>query len=212
MANTEYIDLLDDVLPVLTADPSDPVTEAAARRVVTEFCAATWVWQHLPAPINVVANQAAYALTAPADADIAAVLAAEHDAIPLDPKTPAWLNESLPRWRTVAGTPRYFTQTETGQLVLAPVPGAGLPSGLTTVLALQPKKTATGAPDWLMTKYRYSLVDGVLARLMLMSDKPWTDLANGQDRRASYESAVANARADAVSALGGGVLRVTPQH
>lgn len=212
MANTDYIDLLDDVLPSLAADPSDPVTEAAARRVVTEFCAATWVWQHLPAPVNVVANQASYPITAPADADIASVLTVEHDGAPIEARSVEWLNANAPRWRTSAATPRHFTQIEQDQLILAPLPSAGLAQGLTMTLALQPKRTATGAPAWLMTKYRYSLVDGVLARLMLMANKPWSDPANGQDRRNSYEAAVANARADAVAALGGGVLRVTPQH
>jgi len=56
------------------------------------------------------------------------------------------------------------------------------------------------------------LAEGALAKLMMMPNKPWTDIQNGADRRTKFEAGVANARSSAVSALGSAPQRVTAQH
>ena len=56
------------------------------------------------------------------------------------------------------------------------------------------------------------LAEGALAKLMMMPNKPWTDIQNGADRRTKFEVGIANARASAVSALGSAPQRVTAQH
>lgn len=212
MANTKYSDLLDDVLPNLAADPSDPVTEYAIKRAVIDFCAGSWVWKHLPDPIDVTASEATYDLEPLPATDIAAVMAAEHNNVPLDPKGLDWLNREIPGWRTTLKTPKYFTQVDTEQIILAPVPEATIVSGLSLTLALQPSQNSTGFPKWIANQFLYALADGAIARLMLMPNKPWTDVVNGQDRRTKFENAMANARAHAVSALGRAATRTASQH
>jgi len=212
VANTKYSDLLDDVLPSLAADPSDPVTEYAIKRACIEFCSGSWIWKHLPDPIDVVAGENAYDLESPAGSDISAVMAAEHNVVPLDPKNVEWLNREIPGWRTTRRTPKYFTQVDTEQVILAGVPDANIASGLTLTLALQPSQSSTGLPKWIATQYLYDLADGAISRLMLMPNKPWTDLQNGADRRAKFDAAIANARANAVSALGRAPTRTASQH
>lgn len=212
MANIKYSDLLDDVLPHLAADPSDPVTEYAIKRACIDFCSGSWLWKHIPDPVDVVAGENTYDLEPLPGTDIATVIAAEHNNVPLDPKAIEWLNKEIPGWRTTRNTPKYFTQVDTEQIILAAVPEASIASGLTLTLALQPAQNSTGMPKWIVNQYLYVLADGAMARLMLMPNKPWTDLATGQDRRSKFEAAIANARASAVSALGRAAQRTASQH
>lgn len=212
MANIKYSDLLDDVLPNLSADPSDPVTEYAIKRAVIDFCAGSWVWKHLPDNLDVTAGEATYDLEPLPATDIAAVMAAEHNTVPLDPKGLDWLNREIPGWRTTRHTPKYFTQVDTEQIILAAVPEATIAGGLSLTLALQPAQNSTGFPKWIANQYLYALADGAIARLMLMPNKPWTDVVNGQDRRTKFDNAIANARANAVSALGRAATRTASQH
>jgi len=212
LANIKYSELLDEVLPYLAADPSDPVTENAIKRTVIEFCAGSWIWRHLPDPLDVVAGESAYDLEPPPGADVASVIAAELDGVPLAAKDVAWLNKEIPRWRTVAARPKYFTQVDTEQVILAALPDANITAGMTLTLALQPSQSATSFPKWIFNQYLYVLAEGALAKLMMMPNKPWTDIQNGADRRTKFEAGIANARASAVSALGSAPQRVTAQH
>lgn len=212
MANTKYSDLIDDVLPSLAADPSDPVTEHAIKRACIEFCNGSWIWKHLPDPIDVAAGEAYYDLEAPAGADISAVMDAAHDNVPLGAKSVAWLDAQLPGWRTSRAVPKYYTQIDTEQVILASMPDSNIASGLTLTLALQPSQSATGLPKWIFNQFLYTLADGAIARLMLMPGKPWTDLVNGADRRKNFEAGIANARSSALAALGRAAQRGTSQH
>lgn len=212
MANIKYSDLLDDVLPSLAADPSDPVTEHAIKRAVIEFCAGSWIWKHLPDPIDVTAGGAAYDLEPLSGSDVAMVMSVALDGYPLGPKSTDWLDANTNGWRTTTSTPKHFTQVDTEQLILAPVPAATQAGGLTVTLALQPSQNSTGFPKWIANQHLYALADGAISRLMLMPGKPWTDLANGQDHRQRFDAAMANARAIAVGGLGRAPTRTAPQH
>lgn len=212
MANSKYSDLIDDVLPSLAADPSDPVTEHAIKRACIEFCNGSWIWKHLPDAIDVVAGEAFYDLEAPQGTDISAVMDVAHNNVPLTAKSVAWLDAQLPGWRTTRAAPKYYTQVDTEQVIVAAVPDAGISGGLTMTLALQPSQSATGLPKWIFNQYLYVLADGAMSKLMLMPGKPWTDLANGQDRRTRFEQGIANARTSALAALGRAAQRSTSQH
>lgn len=212
MANIKYSDLLTEVLPNLAADPSDPVTEHAIRRAVTEFCAESWIWKDLSDPIDVEAGESFYDLEPPNGTDIVAVMDVAYNGVPLEHKELSWLDVNLPGWRTTTGTPMYVTQVDMDQVILAPVPPDTLTDGITLTVALQPSQNSTGVPKWIINQHLYAIADGAIARLMLMPNKPWTDLANGSDRRAQFQAAIANARANAASALGRAATRTASQH
>lgn len=210
MVNIKYSELLGEVLPYLNADPSDPVAENVIKRTVIEFCARSWVWQHLTDQIDVVAGENTYDLEQPTGTDVVAVISAALDAKPLLPKDILWLNKEMPCWQTTGTQPQYFTQVDTEQIILAGMPNSGY--SLTLTLALQPSRSATSFPKWILNQYLYVLADGALSKLMMMPNKPWTDINNGADRRAKFESGIFNARASSVSALGRAPQRVTSQH
>lgn len=212
MANTQYSDLISEVLPQLAADPSDPVTEQAIKRAVIEFCRESWVWRYIPDTQDVVAGLLEYDLEPPQGADVVAVLDVQVNNVPVTSRTIEMLNQEFPGWRTTSKTTKHFTQVDTSQILLAPLPEVGITAGLSMTLALQPKLTATSFPSWIANQYMERLADGAVGRLMLMSNKPWSDPANGADHRRRFEAAIANARNDAASALGRAPVRVTGQH
>lgn len=212
MANIKYSELLDEVLPLLAADPSDPVTENAIKRSVIEFCAGSWIWQYLPDPIDVAAGENVYDLEPPPGADITTIMDVSYNRVPLTDKSLTWLDQELPGWRSTRATPKYFTQVDTEQVILAPLPDTNLSGGLVMTLALQPSQSATSFPKWIFNQYIYTLADGAVSKLMLMPGKGWTDLQNGLDRRNRFEAAIANARNNSASALGRAATRVKSQH
>lgn len=212
MANTPYADLIDNVLPYLAADPSDPVTEGAIRRAAIEFCARSRIWVNFPALIPVVAYTPSYILAAPAGASVSAVLSAALDGEPLDPAAIAWLNSNVPTWRTTPSEPLYFTQIDTETVILAPVPVANSATGLVLTVALQPTEASSDIPAWIVNQYGRHIADGAISILMLMAGKPWTDLANGANRRAIFEDQIGKARNDADTGLVSAQIRSTPQH
>ena len=212
MANVKYSELVDEVLPNLAADPSDPVTEHAIKRAVIQFCEGSWIWKHLPDPIDVTAGEATYSLEPPVGADVSAVIGIEYNGYQIDPKSLDWLNANEPGWRTKTGTPKYFTQVNTDEVILVPTPESSLVGGLVVTLAVAPSQSANSFPKWIFNQYIYALADGALAKLMTMPNKPWSDVPAGLDRRTAFDAAVAAAREVAVTALGRAPLRVKAQH
>lgn len=212
MSTIKYSDLLPDVLPFLKADPSDPVTERAVKRAVIEFCAGSWIWQNLMDPIDLVAGESAYDLETPTGGDISVVMHVECNGLPLVNKSVEWLNKEQPFWRLDQETPKWFTQVTPDQVILAKVPDVTVAGGLYVTIAAEPARTSTSFPKWICNQYIYALVDGTLSTLMLMPDKPWTDLKNGAARLDSFNAAINNARASGIAALSRAPLRTTSQH
>ena len=210
--NIKYADLLDEVLPSLLADPSDPVTENAIKRSVIELCQSAWIWKHLIEPTDVAAGEVVHDLEVPAGAVVAQVLSVALDGERLKPQSIDWLDHTTPDWHSAQGMPVWFTQTNTQQIVLVPAPASDMPAALTATLALMPSKTATTFPQWIADRYLYVLADGALSKLMLMPGRPWSDMAGGADRRMRFEAGIANARAAAVADLGRAPMRVRTQH
>jgi hypothetical protein len=209
---SKYSDLIDDVLPSLAADPSIPVTEYAIKRACIEFCAGSWIWQFMPDPIDVVAGEAYYDLEPETGADVTAVMDVSHNQVPLDAKSVEWLDKNLPGWRTNQAVPKYYTQVDTDQILLAAVPDSNITGGLTMTLALQPSQSAVGIPKWIFTQFMYVLAEGAMARLMMMPNKPWTDMQTGAFHASHFQGSIANAKASTLAALGRAAHRTTSQH
>ena len=174
MATIKYSDLLDEVLPYLAADPSNPVTEHAIKRAVIDFCCQSWVWRYLPDPQDVVAGEAYYDLEPDTGTEVSAVMHVACNGVPLDNKPLDWLDRELPGWRTTLATPKYFTQVDTEQIILASLPDSNITGGLTMTLALEPAQSATSFPGWIWSRHVEDITAGALYRLMMMPGKPWT--------------------------------------
>lgn len=214
MSTIKYSDLLDEVLPFLAADPSDPVTEAAIRRSVIEFFSRSWLWKYLPDPVDLVAGEPVYDLEPPQGGSVVAVMNVIVNGQPIDNKTIEWLDRNVPLWRTERRASSYFTQVQSDQVILAPVPDTNVTGGITMTLAIAPSATSKSFPAWVVNNVNYleTIVDGALYRLMLMPNKPWTDLKNGADRRLQFNTGVASASELAATALSRAPTRVSSNH
>lgn len=212
MATTKYSDLLNDVLPHLAADPSDPVTEYHIRRAVIEFCADSWIWKYIPDPADIVAGESYYDIEIPTGTVLSSVLSVTYTGVPLDNKSTDWLDAEVPGWQTTQASVKYFTQIDLEQVILAPVPEYNVTEGLLMTLALQPSQSSVGFPSWIYNQYAYSLADGAVGYLMLMPNKPWTDFKMGATKMASFLTAKASARQAAVNALARAPVRTKGQH
>ena len=212
MAFSKYSDMLQDVLPTLKADPSQPMTLYAIKRSVIEFCAGSWIWKVVGDPIDVTAYNGAYDLEPPNGCDISAVTAVTYCGMPLEARTVEWLNQHVPDWTTYPRRPRFYTQVDTEQVILAPTPDENHTGALVVTMALQPSHLSTTFPRWIYNQYIYDLAIGAMARLMMMTNKPWGDAKEGLDLRAQFDAAIANARASSMAALGSAPVRATSQH
>ena len=209
MASTKYSDITSEILPLLSAFPPDPTVENATKRAVIEFCARSWIWKHLPDPINIDAGENGYTIDFPPGSELAAVLNAAFDGSKLTPKSTEWLDQESPSWRTDSAQPKYYTQIDTEQILLAPVPDSTVSGGLVLTLALKPSTTSVSFPKWIASKYLYDIANGAAANLMLMSGKGWTDPQNGSYRKSLFDAAVSGANASSAKALGRGAIRTT---
>lgn len=208
----KYEDLVSEILPSLSADPSNPVAENAIKRSVIEFCHGSWIWQYMQDPIDLVAGEIEYDLEPPTGADVASVMCVEVGGSIVETRSIGWINKTMPGWRRNADTPRYFTQVDTEQILLVPVPNVSASESVVITLALQPSVKAQTFPGWIASQYMYAIADGALSKLMMMPDKPWTDINGGADKRRLFDNAIANARASAVFALGSGPVRSRTYH
>lgn len=210
--NINYTSLLEEVLPFLAADPSEPVTLAAIRYAVTTFCAGSWAWQFVGDPLDVSAGEAVCDVEIPPGSELVAVLSVSLDGKVLIPRSLDWLNSEYPNWQALQGEPRYFTQSDAGRVVLVPTPTSHRPGALSMTRVLQPAASSSSFPQWIFEKYRYALADGALSRLLCMPGRPWSDVREGSVRRDRFERAIADARAAAVGAFSRAPLRTRPHY
>lgn len=212
MANIKYSDLISEVLPILSADPSDPVTEHAIKRAVIILCNESRIWKHIPDAIDMVAGENAYDLEPPTGAEVACVTALSLEGVSLDAVSSDWLDKAMPDWHTAQSYPTCWTQTDTSQVILAKVPSANISGAIQTTLALQPTSSATGFPKWIATRHIHTIADGALGYLLMMPQKGWTDFALGSARNQAFKDGISEARLASVSGLSRARTRTTSQH
>ena len=105
-------------------------------------------------------------------------------------------------WRTHTGVPYAFVQISPESLILYPKPvSAGT---LRVFAALQPSETATGIPDDMARQYRDTLIAGARSRLMLDTDKAWSNPGMGAIEQNKYEAGVGSAQHQAATGFGNG--------
>jgi hypothetical protein len=59
---------------------------------------------------------------------------------------------------------------------------------------LKPSRSGTGVEDWIYETWADTLVSGVVARLAMIPNKEWTDVAMATSQKATYERAITTAR------------------
>ena len=209
MSIARWTDLLDDVMPHVPGASIEIATHAIKRATI-EFCTDSLVMRATSDPLTIEAGQGVVDLDSPVSATVCVkALSAKlaGDADPLDPKTPEWLDEWNPDWRTELGTPRYFTQDNPEQLVVALAPESELRDALVVQMAIAPKLNAPGVEGWILQRFAEAIASGALGRLMAIPKKPWSNAQLASVHLAAFNASIGAAAAMAAKGFGRAPLR-----
>jgi hypothetical protein len=174
-----------------------PMVDDAILQAVVAFCNRSRAYRYTPADIDVVASTGNYPPTLPDGTEIAWLLEAELDDLPLDTPLPGSIP---PLWETDESTPTAAVVVSATQVGLRKIPDA---SGTLRVrLALRPTQSATTYPDDLHALYQDRIAKGALATLFEMPRQSWSSPELAASARDQFESAISEAeyRADRGSA------------
>lgn len=110
--------------------------------------------------------------------------------IPLEAKTAAWMDQYMRGWRrgTITDYPRFFTQTHTGTLRVAPIENGFVAVNYT----LLPTMDADQLPDFLLHQFGEMLAWGALGRILSTPDQPFTDFNVGAAYLSAFEQKLAS--------------------
>jgi hypothetical protein len=186
-------------------------TNRAIIATVRDFCRFTHLWQETLADISVVADTAAYTLTAPTTyGDVVEVdglvfcLYKENGLdddqyAPLEIKSREWLDKYDKQWEyRTAPTPRmaFFDKMITNKMILVDTPTVASTDGLSVRVWLQPGLTATTVLPGLISTYTQTLTYGAAAHLMRMPNQRWSNAKLGDYYHNLYMDGRMNAQQD----------------
>jgi hypothetical protein len=185
------------------------LVDNAIRNAAIELCDHGMMYRVDLTPIVTVADQPTYAMSYDINTGVAQVIDAYTASRRLLPKTTMVLGEGGAVYEEQTGEPVEYFQTTPDTLRLYPIPDDVYTINLS--VALVPARTALGLEAFLMDHYRDELAAGALARLMNMSNKPWTDKATAKEKKAEFTTGKGNARIDGMRNFTTASLKVTPR-
>lgn len=194
--------------------PHCPDTTAlhAAKMTTIDFCRRTQWWKYTSEPTTVVADQETYDVEVPAGTEPISVVAAWYNDRPLWPMGFSTRNRfQFRNLTTTTSAPQAFAQETPGQLTLLPVPQQTETGALVTTVAIQPKRSATGADRDMMERFFDALVYGSLARVLAIPNQPFSNMEVAMTREKQYREELTKAKIDANKALTAASLRVQPR-
>lgn len=169
-------------------DVPDLFLNQRLRAVFRDFCIQTGIWREQLATFVTVADQSEYTLVTSFDATFLRVTRVEvGDLTPDDPNT--------------NGSSKRFQVSEEGVLAIWPTPAvAG--DNVVVWATLLPKESITSVPVWMVDRWGDSIVNGLIADLKLMANRPWTDFDGGLMARRVYDSEIARAKTEVLTRRG----------
>lgn len=189
-----------DVLPELPGAPL-PLLDHWLRNTAIEFCERTRALVVNLAAIDAVALQMAYPLVLPANTELVEIIDAWFSGQKITAKSGAFLNNKFTKWADETGTPDYYTQEDTANVLLVPAPAAAEVGAIVIKAALKPGIAATGIDDWLYSKYRMALCAGVKSKMMDQANVAWANPDRVAINLAQFESAIETATTAAADSL-----------
>lgn len=195
-----------DVLPELPEAPQ-PLVDHWLRHTAIEFCERSKAHVVTLTPVDAVALRMDYAISLAADTELVEVVSARFKGKKLTPAAPRFLDAKYDDWQGATGSPEYFTQADTENVLLVPAPTDAATGALVLRAAIKPEAAATGIDNWLFSQYRLALCAGLKAKLMAMEDKPWTR----PNLVAFYQDIFESAIGKATTAASDGHVRSRPR-
>lgn len=190
MANKTLSDFLPDIMPLVAGAP-EPLVENAVRNALIQFCEETEVYQDWTS-YTVTANDNELEFDPPKDTIVIRPKEIKLDGELLDPRIPHDLDREREGWETETGTPLFYFMKTPRLLQLVPIPDASQLDLLQIWAVLKPTKTATNIVDWIYEEYFEDIKQGVLARLYVMPNEPWSSALRGKSSQDAWDTCLAN--------------------
>ena len=190
----EYSTLFPDIQPHVASCPVPSITRAI-QRTAQDFFQRSEAYRHRIAATNVTSGATNLTVSIPANTRIIAPLT-----MYLDGERMATTNEEILAinfgdWRTATPTvPRFIMADDkaaNGLIVALPSNGT---YELTGTIALKPTSSATELDDDYMELYKDTLVEGVLARLLMMRNTEWYEPNLGKAYEMDFERGIDEAQ------------------
>lgn len=202
---------LDDFLPyVLTRAKGCPTPIALLniRLALIEFCSKTLLWREYQSGVTTVANQTAYNYAPAAGQSVSMLLSmqvyaagstTDYDDIDI-------VAAEVGKLRDSAGYTQDYAYGTLQGFELRPARDAGL--RIVTYSVVTPTLSGTTVPD-AFSQYAEDIANGALSRLLAMKDKEYTDIAGAASSKTAWESAIADAKNDALTGSARTTVRST---
>lgn len=198
MADIDLTAWFPEVVPAAKECP-DPIIIRHLADTCRDFCRRTMLWTEELTPIDVVANQAEYALVH-ATAEIVGGDRATFAGKTIKAVSETALDEDDTQtdedaWRTqTTDIPERFFVNIDKELRLVYIPDADLVGGLVAWVNLQPLIAATQVPGFIWENFKDMITDGAKSRLLSILDMPWSDMKLAVGFGQSYEYQMIAAR------------------
>lgn len=165
-----------------------PTAYFGIRQAAIEFCMRTRTWRH-EAEVTITANEtvAIPVLTDSVLLDFENITFEK--GVPLEAKTPKWLDDNCKGWRTgeLTGIPQYFTQLDQNTIRVVPAQAGTLQISMW----LKPSQECTTVPDFLPDQYREPIAWGALGRILMTPNQPYTNAGLATAFLAQFEGKLA---------------------
>jgi hypothetical protein len=183
----------------------------ALRHAMREFCERTRAWQEDLDDISVISGQPSYDIDVPVDAELVMVLSGRYDGSQFDKiYTPEEMDRVLVTWRSDTGTGVDYLIQDWNTLYVSPIPTADDSEPVSLRAALKPTLSATTCGD-ILDQWREGLSSGAIARLKMITGKPWSDPQGAVYHASQFETAKRRARVLVLNGFGERATAVVPQ-
>jgi hypothetical protein len=180
----------DDFLPLLSPHLSgcpNATMKEYLGIVASDFFARSYLWRAEIDAIYVAPNVTEYELSS--DAVVEDVISVVYNEAPL---TRSDLRLIGTEKLSEVGEPREYWVQADQSIRVFPTPEAR--TALKVYAVLKPSRSGTGVEDWIYETWADTLVSGVVARLAMIPNKEWTDVAMATTQKVTYERAITAAR------------------
>jgi hypothetical protein len=199
----DYDVFVPHILPLCPGAP-DFLIERVARDAIIELCQDARVLRRQIDPITLVVGEYEYDLEPPANTVVHDIDYISYKGDLLKPVTARMLERDTPDWRSrTSSRPRLYMKYKPDTLIVVPKPTATVADALDISLILKPSRSSITFDDELFEEYFDTIVNNILARLMRMPKKDWTDKQSSAEYYALYHSDIERIRREARKATGG---------
>lgn len=204
----KFEDMLNDVLPDVPGCANELAINAL-RNAAIELYTKSWIYTQACDPQQTIIGQAEYDLDSFNLYKIIGIVSASIDDAAIIPVGVTSLNRSNLRWQDDNGTPTNYLSYDYTTVRLYPIPDKV--QTLNVHVALTPAKNSPGVENFIYDLYSEQLAAGAKARLMLMPNKPFTDLNTSREYRAQFAAAITDAKWRGYKSLTNAQLQSAPQ-